>query len=118
MGFYEDRIQAQLTPIWKRIGGGCHLNRPIRSLVETAGFRITRIETGYAKGPKPMAFFYEGRAHIRDFGTARMRENALALSPTSWPTFGGAVMRPAPRVITNPRAGPAYRAKGRKGRCR
>lgn len=54
--------QDRLTPIWQRIGGGCHLNRPIRSLVETAGFRIEQIDTGYARGPKPMTFMYEGRA--------------------------------------------------------
>ncbi len=56
------RWQDRLTPMWKRIGGGCHLNRPIRNLIETAGFDIQRIETGYARGPRPMAFFYEGRA--------------------------------------------------------
>lgn len=54
--------QNRLTPIWKRIGGGCHLNRPIRNLIESAGFRISDIDTGYAKGPKPMAYMYEGRA--------------------------------------------------------
>jgi ubiquinone/menaquinone biosynthesis C-methylase UbiE len=54
--------QHRLTPIWKRIGGGCHLNRPIRSLIESAGFSVDRLETGYAKGPKPMTFFYEGCA--------------------------------------------------------
>jgi ubiquinone/menaquinone biosynthesis C-methylase UbiE len=56
------RWQDRLTPLWKRIGGGCHLNRPIRTLVENAGFDIARIETGYAKGPRPMVFMYEGRA--------------------------------------------------------
>lgn len=56
------RWQDRLTPIWKRVGGGCHLNRPIRSLIENAGFRINEIETGYAKGPRPMVFMYEGRA--------------------------------------------------------
>lgn len=56
------RWQDSLTPIWKRIGGGCHLNREIAELVETAGFRIDRLETGYMKGPKPMTFMYEGRA--------------------------------------------------------
>ena len=56
------RWQDWLTPIWKRIGGGCHLNRPIRTLVEGAGFRIEQIETGYAEGPKPMTFMSEGRA--------------------------------------------------------
>jgi ubiquinone/menaquinone biosynthesis C-methylase UbiE len=54
--------QNRLTPVWKRIGGGCHLNRPIRALIEDAGFRIIRLDTGYAKGPKPMTFFYEGCA--------------------------------------------------------
>ena len=54
--------QDRLTPAWKRIGGGCHLNRPIPTIVESAGFTITRLETGYMKGPKAMAFLYEGRA--------------------------------------------------------
>jgi ubiquinone/menaquinone biosynthesis C-methylase UbiE len=61
----EDNIQKwqnRLTPVWKRIGGGCHLNRPIRALIESAGFGITQLETGYMKGPKPMTFLYEGRA--------------------------------------------------------
>jgi ubiquinone/menaquinone biosynthesis C-methylase UbiE len=55
--------QNRLTPLWKRIGGGCHLNRPIRTLIESSGFGIDRLETGYMKGPKPMTFFYEGRAN-------------------------------------------------------
>ena len=54
--------QDRLTPLWKRIGGGCHLNRPIRSLIEEAGFKMIRLDTGYADGPRPMAFFYEGCA--------------------------------------------------------
>lgn len=56
------RWQDRLTPVWKRLGGGCHLNRPILELLEQSGFRIERIETGYMKGPKPMTFMYEGRA--------------------------------------------------------
>jgi len=54
--------QDRLTPAWKRIGGGCHLNRPIRELIERAGFAITQLETGYMRGPKPMTFVYEGSA--------------------------------------------------------
>ena len=56
------RWQDRLTPAWRRFSGGCHLNRPIRSLIEDAGFRIDRIETGYLPGPKPMTFMYEGSA--------------------------------------------------------
>ncbi len=56
------RWQDRLTPVWKRVGGGCHLNRPIRELLQQSGFRIEQIDTGYMKGPKPMTFMYEGRA--------------------------------------------------------
>jgi ubiquinone/menaquinone biosynthesis C-methylase UbiE len=56
------RWQDRLTPVWKRIGGGCHLNRPIRKLLEETGFRIERIETGYMRGPKAVTFMYEGVA--------------------------------------------------------
>ena len=56
------RWQDRLTPVWKRIGGGCHLNRGIAELIESAGFRMERLETGYMKGPKPMTFMYEGSA--------------------------------------------------------
>ena len=54
--------QNRLTPVWKRAAGGCHLNRPIASLIEGAGFRILDIDTGYMPGPRPMTFTYEGSA--------------------------------------------------------
>jgi ubiquinone/menaquinone biosynthesis C-methylase UbiE len=56
------RWQDRLTPLWKRIGGGCHLNRPIEQLIREAGFRVEQLRTGYMKGPKPMTFMYEGIA--------------------------------------------------------
>lgn len=56
--------QDRLTPFWKALGGGCHLNRPIATLVERAGFTIADLKTGYMKGPKPMTFMYEGRAQL------------------------------------------------------
>ena len=56
------RWQDRLTPTWKRISGGCHLNRAISQLVQDAGFRIDRIEAGYMKGLKPMTYMYEGFA--------------------------------------------------------
>jgi SAM-dependent methyltransferase len=54
--------QDRLTPVWKCCSGGFHLNRPISSMIEGAGFRIERIETGYIPGPRPMTFMYEGSA--------------------------------------------------------
>ena len=56
------RWQDRLTPAWRRFTGGCHLNRPIGSMIEGAGFSIERIETGYMPGLKPMTFMYEGSA--------------------------------------------------------
>ncbi len=61
VGKWQDR----LTPLWKVIAGGCHLNRPIRNLVEGAGFTIDDLETSYFRGPKIMTFFYEGSARPR-----------------------------------------------------
>src|SRR6266851_1344183 len=51
--------QDQLTPIWKRIGGGCHLNRKIDDLIATAGFAIGELRTCYLPGPRPMTYTYQ-----------------------------------------------------------
>jgi len=47
------------------LGGGCHLNRAISSLIEDAGFQFERLETGYMRGPRPLTFMYEGSARPR-----------------------------------------------------
>ncbi len=59
------RWQDRLTPAWKRLSGGCHLNRPIRHLIEISGFRIDRLASGYMPGPKPLTFMSEGSARPR-----------------------------------------------------
>ncbi|KQW60550.1 MULTISPECIES: class I SAM-dependent methyltransferase [unclassified Ensifer] len=59
------RWQHWLTPAWRRIAGGCHLNRQISTMIEEGGFRLDRLETGYMPGPKPMTFMYEGSARPR-----------------------------------------------------
>ncbi len=56
------RWQHWLTPCWKRIGGGCHLDRKMDDLIRTAGFRVDALQTGYMKGPKPWTFTYQGSA--------------------------------------------------------
>jgi SAM-dependent methyltransferase len=58
------RWQRRLTPYWKRIGGGCHLDRKADDLIRRAGFQIDAVETGYLKGPKPWTFMYQGSATI------------------------------------------------------
>ena len=54
--------QDRLTPLWRRCSGGCHLNRKTDDLLQSTGFRLSNLVTGYAPGPRPMAFMYEGQA--------------------------------------------------------
>jgi ubiquinone/menaquinone biosynthesis C-methylase UbiE len=57
------RWQDRLTPAWKRIGGGCHLNRKIDDLIKSAGFSLERLSAEYqASAPRPFGYFYEGVA--------------------------------------------------------
>lgn len=56
------RWQDRINPIWKRLGGGCHLNRAIPNLIEQAGFRIAALETMYIPGWRPASFNYWGTA--------------------------------------------------------
>ncbi len=54
--------QNRLNPIWMRVGGGCHLNRPIPDLIRQGGFTIKHMETMYLPGWKPANFNYWGQA--------------------------------------------------------
>jgi ubiquinone/menaquinone biosynthesis C-methylase UbiE len=56
------RWQRRLTPAWRRLAGGCHLDRKVDDLVRAAGFELPQIRTEYAEGPRVMTFMYEGRA--------------------------------------------------------
>ena len=56
------RWQHRLTPYWKRISGGCHLDRKTDDLIRAAGFQIDAIEMAYMQGPKPWTFMYQGSA--------------------------------------------------------
>ena len=54
--------QRRLEPMQKRLFDGCHLTRDPAELLEAAGFRLDRVESRYASGPKPWAWFTEGIA--------------------------------------------------------
>ncbi len=56
------RWQDRITPMWKRIGGGCHLNRNMPSLIEGSGFRIEGLVAGYQPGPRILTYLYSGAA--------------------------------------------------------
>ncbi|MGP4714953.1 MULTISPECIES: class I SAM-dependent methyltransferase [unclassified Psychrobacter] len=56
------RFQHRLTPFWKPIAGGCHLNRDIPALLRAGGFVVEDLTTQYLPGPKPMTYVYSGSA--------------------------------------------------------
>lgn len=58
------RWQNVINPIWKRCGGGCHLNRPIPSLIEGGGFQITDLKARYLPGWRPASYQYWGTATL------------------------------------------------------
>jgi ubiquinone/menaquinone biosynthesis C-methylase UbiE len=56
------RWQARLDPLWSRLAGGCHLNRPIDKLIRDAGFQLDSLRTFRLPGPRTHTFMYEGSA--------------------------------------------------------
>lgn len=57
-----ERWQHRLTPLWRHMAGGCHLDRKMDDLVRSAGFDLKTLHTEYAPGPRPMTFMYNGCA--------------------------------------------------------
>ena len=56
------RWQARINPLWRRVAGGCNLNRPIPRYLAEGGFKIKSLETMYVPGPKIASFNYWGSA--------------------------------------------------------
>ncbi len=56
------RWQDRITPVQRRIFGGCHPNRSIDRLVVDAGFHLARLDNYYRTGPKPIGYVFEGIA--------------------------------------------------------
>ncbi|MEM7080695.1 MAG: class I SAM-dependent methyltransferase [Pseudomonadota bacterium] len=56
------RWQRRWEPLWKRIGGGCHLTRRADELLRAGGFQIERMDSGYQPGPRIAAFMLHGLA--------------------------------------------------------
>jgi ubiquinone/menaquinone biosynthesis C-methylase UbiE len=66
------RWQERLTPLWRRIGGGCTLDRPIDALIGDSGFDVARLEPGYGRGPRVLSYLYRGLARPADCTRSRV----------------------------------------------
>lgn len=54
--------QRRLNPVWRRMAGGCNLDRPIPKLLADGGFTIRQMISEYIDGPRIAAFNYWGTA--------------------------------------------------------
>lgn len=57
-----ERWQRRLTPLWKPMAGGCHLDRDIVELIKSGGFTLEALSAEYLPGPRPMTYVYSGSA--------------------------------------------------------
>ncbi len=68
------RWQRRLTPLWRRLAGGCHLDRSVAERLAAAGFRIGSLETGYMlAGPRLFTYHYRGEAEPASAGGGEQR---------------------------------------------
>jgi len=59
------RWQRRIEPLWKRIGGNCHLTRPIAGAYVAAGFAVDRRGAHYMpKTPRPFGWIEYGAARV------------------------------------------------------
>ena len=49
--------QNRVNPIWKRVFGGCHINRDTAGLLTDAGFKLDELEQMYLPGTPTIAGF-------------------------------------------------------------
>ncbi len=56
------RWQDSLNPLWMKVSGGCHLNRPISGLIQNSGFHINHLDMQYMSPIKLISYNYLGSA--------------------------------------------------------
>ena len=57
--------QDRLNPGWKRLSGGCNMNRDIPALIEKGGFAVEDDNRMYIPGVRALSYNYWGTARIR-----------------------------------------------------
>ena len=68
------RFQSAITPVWKRVGAGCHPNRDTLAAIRDAGFEIVEVKS-FQYGPYPT------RPHVT--GMARPSTSSHSSGPSS-----------------------------------
>lgn len=55
-------LQDRINPLWRRLAGGCHLNREPDLSILRQGFKFDTLEEGFIPGPKFATYNYHGIA--------------------------------------------------------
>lgn len=56
------RWQRALTPMWRRVGGGCRLDRDVPAILRDAGFAVDELSADYTEGARWLSYTFEGTA--------------------------------------------------------
>ncbi len=58
------RWQRRITPAWRRLGGGCRLDRDLPAELDAAGFDAD-LSAAYGEGPRWLSYTFQGSARRR-----------------------------------------------------
>jgi ubiquinone/menaquinone biosynthesis C-methylase UbiE len=58
------RWQNRLNAGWRKIAGGCNMNRDVPAMINAAGFNIVQDERMYIPGPRILSYNYWGSATL------------------------------------------------------
>ena len=59
------RWQRRVNPLWSKLAGGCHIEQPIPTLIQDAGFEIIHLEEMYLPStPKVLGYNFWGQARL------------------------------------------------------
>jgi ubiquinone/menaquinone biosynthesis C-methylase UbiE len=56
------RWQQRITPVWRRLAGGCHLDRDIGAILRHSGYATDQVEAGYGDGAAWLSYTFQGIA--------------------------------------------------------
>ena len=65
------RTQRVLEPAQRRLAGGCNLTRDPLTMLDDAGFEVTRSRVGYLGGPSPWGYTTTALARVRTADASR-----------------------------------------------
>lgn len=56
------RWQRWLTPVWRRVGGGCRLDRDMATILRDAGYHFDDLSADYTEGARWLSYTFQGTA--------------------------------------------------------